>query len=128
MNDIKLYGMKVSYTDELDLMQKVLNLYSKVINISSTENFLRPRHVSVLAFYLLKGYTNETKKLVLDSLEISVANLNQINAELTKKGFLIRGHSNYSEKFLSKGLESLKEYFMNREFNKLFMVSFKLDE
>jgi hypothetical protein len=124
MNGYKIHGSRVEYSDDLDLMKKVLNIYAKIINIDRDDNFLSPRLVNVLSFYMLRGYSKETKKLILESLDINVANLNQINAELTRKGCLERDKYNHSHKNLSPSLEELKNYLMEDAPAKVFVVRF----
>lgn len=126
--DLKIFGFKITYSDELDLMRKVLNLYAKVINIDKNENFLSPRLINVLSFYVLKGYSSETKTLILDSLGINTTNLNQINAELTRKLFLKMDAYNFRKKHLSDSLIKLREYFLEGEYDKLFMINFNREE
>lgn len=122
----KVYGCSVSYVDKLDMTSKVLNVYACVVNINKGENHLRPRLVQVLAFYLLMSYCNETKQLIQESLGITLKNLNQINSELTKKGYLLRDSRNHRRRHLSKELEIIKNYFVdsNEKTKKIFLMDF----
>ena len=128
LSDIKIYGSKIIFTDDLDLMKKVLNIYAKIVNIEKKSNYLSPRLVNVLSFYMLKGYSKETKVLIQKSLDINVTNLNQINAELTKKKCLVKDEYNFSTKHLSESLENLKLYFIKGEYSKIFMINFKKED
>lgn len=107
----KLYNMEVSYKNNYELVYKFLTLYSVASNLHKGKNYLRPRLAEVLVFYVLKGYSAETKKIILDSIpKMNTENLNQINAELQKKGYLRRDKYQFHVKHLSPELNSFKEY------------------
>ena len=56
---VNVYGIPIKYKDKLDLLKKVLRIYASVININTKKNYLRPRLVDVLAFYILFGYNGK---------------------------------------------------------------------
>ena len=123
ISEVEIFGYKLTFSDDLDLMRKVINLYAKVINIELVGNFICTRHINALSFYVLKGYSKETKTLIKESLGINTTSLNQINAELTKKGFLTHDPYNFRQKHLSENLKGLRKYFMEGDYTKLFMVN-----
>lgn len=123
-----VYGFKVEFQDELDLLEKIISLYSTTKNMIDKENYLRPKLVKVLSFYVLRGYSKETKELILSSLNINTQNLNTINSELTKKGYLVIDPYTQRKKHLSKELQELKDYFLHNDSNKVFMVKFGVNE
>lgn len=125
---VNVYGIPIKYKDKLDLLKKVLRIYASVININAKKNYLRPRLVDVLAFYILFGYNKKTKELILQSLKMDIKNLNQINSELTKKKFLIRDSNNYTKKHISKELEELNNYFILEDTKKIFLIKFSTDD
>lgn len=124
-NNINVYGFSIGYKDNLDLLRKVLKIYATVTNIDKSENFLRPKLVDVLSFYILLGYSKKTKSIILESLGITVKNLNQINSELNKKKYLVRDIHNFRKQHLSQELNNLKNYFINEEYSKIFLVKFR---
>lgn len=115
-----IFGYTVTSKGRLDLLNKMLNIYSAI----QGEKFLRPKLISVLAFYVQFGYSVETKSLIMDSLGIKVENLNQINAELTKKGCLVRDSMNFKLKHLSSDMMELKNYFLKGDYSKILLVKF----
>lgn len=119
-----VYGFNVSYKDNLDLLRKVLILNATSTNINKGKNYLRPKLVDVLSFYILYDYSKDTKDLIMDSIGITSKNLNQINSELTRKQYLIRDKYNSRIKYLSEELKSLKKYFLEEETSKLFLIKF----
>lgn len=125
---VNVYGIPIKYKDKLDLLKKVLKIYASVININTKKNYLRPRLVDVLAFYILFGYNKKTKELILQSLKMDIKNLNQINSELTKKKFLIRDNNNFTKKHISQELEELNKYFILENTKKIFLIKFSSDD
>lgn len=128
-NDFNVYGFTLDYKDNWLLVRQILRIYALVTNINKGDNFLRSRLADVLSFYILFDYSKETKNLIIKSLKITNKNLNQINAELTEKKFLIRDLHNFRKKHLSKDLVSLKKYFLDEEnLNKFFLIKMRKDE
>lgn len=123
-NKINVYGFPVVYNDQLDLLRKVLKIHAVVTNIEKDENFLRPKLVDVLSFYILMGYSSETKDIILESLDITTKNLNQINSELKKKKCLVVDIHNFRNKHLSEELKQLKNYFLEGDYSKIFLIKF----
>lgn len=115
-----IFGYSISSKGDLDLINKLLNIYSAI----QGDKFLRPKLISVLAFYIKFDYSVDTKKMIMDSLDIKVENLNQINAELTKKGCLMRDSRNFKKKHLSDDMISLRNYFLAGDYSKILLVKF----
>jgi hypothetical protein len=105
------YKSHVEYANAYELLKKFITLYSVGQNLEKGENYLRPRLVEVLTYYVLKGYSDETKTLVLDSIpDMKITNLNQINSELQKKGYLIKDTYQSHLRHVTKPLIDLKKY------------------
>lgn len=49
---------------------------------------LTGRKLEVLAYYLLDGYSRETKKVIIENIKITDSNLNNINHELRRMGVI----------------------------------------
>ena len=118
-NRLKGYVSKVK-TNEIETFSLVLKLYG--LTVLNEE--LSPREITVLRDYILNGYSKETKMGIRLTLGISAANLNTLNSNLQKKGFLEPHPRNQREKLLSKELLDLKEVFYKRK-KKYFLISFE---
>lgn len=118
-NRLKGYVSKVK-TNEIETFSLVLKLYG--LTVLNEE--LSPREITVLRDYILNGYSKETKLGIRLTLGISAANLNTLNSNLQKKGFLEPHPRNQREKLLSKELLDLKEVFYKRK-KKYFLISFE---
>lgn len=115
LENVKIQYFNLSYSDKLDICRKIMSIYALVINMQqrSKNNFLNQRAADVLAFYMTMGYSKETKNVIVEALDTNIKNINQINAELTKKMFLIRDPYNAQKRSLSPELQKLKQFFLD---------------
>ena len=107
-----IYGYSLDFSNRLDLMKKAVSVFATLEALKAGEVKIRKKLIDVLSFYALNGYSRETKKMISETLEISTDNLTQINAELTKSGYLLRDRNNFRKKTLHPDLERLKNIFI----------------
>jgi hypothetical protein len=122
----KVYFLQNKYENYVELLQNFLILYSVSSNLNNPNNHLRPRLSNVLAYYVLNGYSEETKQLILDSKEnLTRKHLNQINCELQKQGYLHPHSHNENRRVVDKSLTDLKEYLeQTKDKQPLLLVKF----
>lgn len=106
------YGYPLKFGSRLDLMRKAVAVFATLEALKHGEVKIRKKLIDVLTFYALNGYDLKTKKMITETLKISADNLTQINAELTKSGYLIRDRNNFRKKTLHPDLERLKNVFI----------------
>lgn len=121
-----LYTFKLPFDSEYDLLRKFLTFYTMCHNLKKGKNYLRPKLVDVLTYYIIKGYSEDTKNFILQSNpELKRTNLNQINAELTKKGYLVKVGFRNNEKALAATVEALKDYIeAEKHSHPIFAIKF----
>lgn len=107
-----MYGYPLKFGSRLDLMKKAVTIFATLESLKAGEVKIRKKLIDVLTFYALNGYDRETKKMITETMNISSDNLTQINAELTKSGYLIRDKNNFRKKTLHPDLERLKNTFI----------------
>lgn len=107
-----MYGYALEFGSRLDLMKKAVTVFATLESLKAGEVKIRKKLIDVLTFYALNGYNRETKLMIIETLQISSDNLTQINAELTKSGYLIRDSNNFRKKTLHPDLERLKSVFI----------------
>lgn len=107
----KLFGVSVPYTSRYDLIKKSIELYSTVRYVTEDVDRLRRRLVEVLAFYVLYGYNSKAKKMIQESLGVSVQNINQMNAELLKLGYLSIDQYNLHNRIVHPELVKMGELY-----------------
>lgn len=127
---IPLHVVTFKFENSFDKVHACLRLYAEATNIKAGYVHIRPRMVDVLTFYILYGYSRETKKKILETTGFTKENLNQINSELTKKGYLRMDSRNYRIKHLSPTVQGLKDFFDSSEDieKSLFAFSLKREE
>jgi len=121
-----VYVRKMKVNSDLDKINKIVTIFSIIKNGNLGVMHIRPRCVEVLSYYMVFGFNDDTKKL-LYSIGITKPNLDQINSELTKSGYLIRDERNFTHRHFNAELLKIKEYFMD-ETNREKMFFIKLDE
>jgi len=125
---MNVYGYNLKFKDDLDLLNKILSIYAAIVNLNEGNNHLRPKLVQVISFYILFGYSVDTKNTIMESLNITKKNLNQINSELTRKNYLLRDAFNFRTKHLSKELKEVKSYFLTGNHSKIFLIKLTKSE
>ena len=127
MKNINTYAMTVPFENSYELLLNFLILYSSVQNIRNGKNYLRPKLIEILAYYMLKGYNSDTKEYIIKhEPSLNKANLNQINSELSRKNLLIRDKYKAHDRVLSKDLQALSDYVLGKtETRPIFTIVFK---
>lgn len=106
----EVYFNELEYKNEIELLQKIIRIYSIVMLSDDLEN----HEEKVLMFYFKYGYSTETKQKIRDSLDISPHYLNTINYHLDNKGYLRKDENNKQKKHLSDGLKKLRDAFLEK--------------
>lgn len=109
------FSLNINYTDKIDLIKKAIKVYACVDNMNRNGSFLSERAINVLSFYIVYGYSKETKNKIKEVLGISTENLNQINSILTKNGFLIRSNFNFRVNKVCDDLNNLGRYLLHKK-------------
>ena len=103
----KQYINRCEYPNDLELLDKVLDVYSLV----TLNNELTKNERGVLKYYLKSGYSNRVKDSIKKDFGINSQHLNQINWKLTHKGFLDKHPTNNRSKVISPKLIKLRDTF-----------------
>lgn len=117
---ISFYTNYCHYKNEVDLVNKLLSIYS----IVKKDGDLRDFEKKVLNYYIRKGYSSETKKQISKELNLKDRNLNQTNYHLTKKGYLKQSSRNQKHKKLNKELQEIRDLFIEGKI-KVYTIGFK---
>jgi hypothetical protein len=98
-------------------------LYS--ITVLKTDLSLKQR--TVLREYILNGYSLQTKKSLMITLNIKGTNLNTINFNLKKKGLLIPHPTNQRLKIVNEELYQIKKEFLEKGNKSAFIAIFNVN-
>ena len=111
-----IYKIDIDFKNSHELLMKFLMIYSVANNVKDKENYLRKRHAEVLGYYALKGYSSETKNLILESLPtLNREHLNQINSELQKKKYLHKDKYNSNVRSVDQSIIVLSQYLKDTD-------------
>lgn len=116
----QFYTNYCSYKNEVDLVNKLLSIYSIVKKNGDLRDFER----KVLNYYIRKGYSTETKDQIRKELGLKQRNLNQTNYHLTNKGYLKQSTKNQKNKSLNKELQEIRDLFVQGK-TRAYVVGFK---
>ena len=116
----KHYFSTYTYTTDIELLNVVINIFSSVV----LKNSLTSREKLVLRSYLKNGYSTTTKESIRSDLKISSKNLDQINLNLSVKGFLLKHPTNYRLKVINQELIDLRDSFIGTE-KGLYIIGFQ---
>jgi len=109
-----VYVFNLPYENKHELFLHFITLYGVCQNLAKGKNYLRPKLAEVLTYYVVMGYSDETKKYIVDNHEkMNYGNLNNINSQLTKKGYLVTDKYRAHFKHLSTELQTMKDYIEN---------------
>lgn len=116
-----VYANRIHSTSDLDKVNRIVSIFSIIKNGNLGYTHIRPRCVEVLSYYILFGYSKSTKNLIHET-GITDKNLNQINSELQKKGYLIKDRGNLHNRHLAEELVTIRKYFMDEDIKKKLYV------
>lgn len=122
-----IYGYSIKSKNRLDLMRISVAIFATLERVRTGEVMIRKKLEDVLAFYALNGYNTETKKMIIETLNISADNLTQINAELTRNGYLIRDNNNFRKKTLHPDILRLKDTLTSPIVDKLKAIVIRFE-
>jgi len=117
---LSFYTNYCSFKNEVDLVNKLLSIYS----IVKKNGDLRDFEKKVLNYYIRKGYSSETKKQIVKELGLKQRNLNQTNYHLTNKGYLKQSTKNQKNKSLNKDLQEIRDLFVQGK-TRTYVIGFK---
>lgn len=122
----EVYKIDVNYDNSYELLRHFLSVYIAANSIKDPDKYIRVGLIKVLTYYVLKGYSEETKEFIIDSIPyMNIKNLNQYNSELQKKGYLLKDKFKYHKRNLPEELYVLKKYVdSNMDKVPLFVVKY----
>lgn len=119
MQDLKLPFLELTFKNEVDLVNKLLSIYSL-----TKENDIPPKDAKfdsyklrkyerdVLNYYIRYGYSPETKKIIEEDMGKKSNAVTQTDFSLKEKGYLLDLENNYRMKKLNPYLEEIRRKFI----------------
>ena len=117
----------IKFTDDFDKLRKIIFLYAcnqKVIG--DTPTILRYKLITLLAIYVQRGYSRETKRFAEEILGVDEKAVASMNLELRRAGLLHKDQRNVRINNLTKNIELLSSYLEGEDPDKGYVL-FRLE-
>lgn len=131
MTSLKLPLLELNYKNEVDLVDKLLSIYSltkeneEVPKGSRFDSFkLRKFERDVLNYYIRYGYNDNTKITIQEDMGKKLNAITQVDFLLKEKGYLEDLPNNYRKKKLNTYLEDIRNKFV-LEKRKIYAIHFR---
>lgn len=122
---LEFHSTPIRYKTQFDLTYKALKIYANIVNLDRGFTYIRPKLAEIMAFYIVYGYSRETKDLIIESLNTNDKNLNQMNSELHKLRLLVRGTLNFKKVKISPEMAAMKQYLERGEDFSFLIANFR---
>lgn len=125
---MNVYSLNITSKNSYDTVKAFLAVYSALEGEANKSLKLRPKLLEILTYYILYGYNDDTKGIILSSIQnMNMYNLNQNNSELQRKGFLIKDKMLSKVKHLNPTLEKIRSYLKSEDVDKAMFIKFTND-
>lgn len=105
------YSIDTKRLDNIKEIKRCIKIYSIFNDIQD----LTGRKIEVLSYYLLYGFNKDTKKDIIENINITANNLNNINHELRKLGFIRRSGYNKRNNEVNPDLLDFKKFIVDNK-------------
>lgn len=112
-NTNRAYRLMIPYSDTVDMARKILLFYNGyMMAIGNERNVIDARHINLLAYYFVFGYSLDTKKKFSHCFSTDLKYVSVLDTEMKKRGILIDKDGNYRMRRLCPDLENMRRLFM----------------
>lgn len=109
----RAYRLLVPYSNTVDMAKKILLFYNGYLMASGNEkNVIDARHLNLLAYYFVFGYSYETKKKFSHCFSTDLQYVSVLDTEMKKRGILIDREGNYRTRCLCPDIENMRRLFV----------------
>lgn len=117
---VTAYKIDFEYSNDFRFVDALIYFFAK----TQTQFVLSERECAIIREYVMRGYSDETKRHIEKSFNIKPTNLNTYNCNLQKKGFLLPHTKNQNNKLLNPELLKLRQFFEADSQKKVLLVNF----
>lgn len=109
----RAYRLLVPYSDTVDMAKKILLFYNGYLLASgNNKSIIDARHLNLLAYYFVFGYSHETKKKFSHCFSTDMQYVSVLDTEMKKRGILVDRDGNYRTRGLSPDIENMRRLFV----------------
>ena len=129
-NSDRLYRFTIPFTDTVDLGRKILLIYNGYLMAAGGKQPIDARHLNLLSYYFVFGYSYETKKKFSTCYGTTLQYVSVLDTEMKKRGFLMDPDGNFRSRALSPDLENMRRLFIlegSRDMNAIVSLFYRVD-
>lgn len=108
----KVYRFMVPFSDKVDLARRILLMYNGYLLAIGRKKIIESRHLNLLAYYFVFGYSYETKEKFAYLFQTNMNYISVLDTELKKKGILVDRGGNYKTRCLCQDIENLRRLYI----------------
>lgn len=113
------YKLEIKRMSDLEDVIRFITIYVSLKG--DDEVRLSQRRIQTLAYYILYGYSKKTKDTIKKDLDIENSNLNNLNSQLRKMGYIVSEKYNTHNNSVNKELLNFVNYMVLNK-GKYFLV------
>lgn len=110
----KAYRLLAPYTDSVDMAKKILLIYNGYLQaLGKDKSIMEKRHINLLAYYFVFGYSEETKRKFSYCFSIKPKYIAVMDCEMKNKGLLVDLDGTFKTRRLCREINDMRELFLN---------------
>lgn len=109
----KMYRFVIPYKDTVDMARKILLMYNGYSMATGKKSIIDMRHVNLLSYYLVFGYSMETKKKFSHCFSVEMQYVAVLDTEMRKRGILVDPDGNFRSRRLCDDIENMRRLFIS---------------
>lgn len=108
----KVYRFMIPFSDKVDLARRILLMYNGYLMATGHKKIIDMRHINLLAYYFVFGYSYETKQKFAYLFSTNLNYVSVLDTELKKKGILVDKEGNFKTRRLCPDIENLRRLYI----------------
>ena len=108
----RAFRFMVPFSDTVDLARRVLLLYNGYLLATGRVKTIDSRHINLLSYYFVFGYSYETKQKFAYCYSTSMQYISVLDTEMKKRGLLIDNDGNFRTRHLCPDIENMRRLFI----------------
>ena len=109
----RVFTICIPWVDRLDYALKLLHIYNGFLRAESSKDIIKDRHINLLAFYMIYGYSSSTRERFSKIYGKRMEYVSVLDSELVKLGFLKDFGKSVKSRDLRVELSRMKRFFVD---------------
>lgn len=127
----KAFRFMIPFTDTVDLARRVLLMYNGYLLATGHPKMIDARHINLLAYYFVFGYSYETKQKFAYCYETDMQYISVLDTEMKKRGLLEDKNGNFKTRGLCQDIENMRRLFVlegSRDMNAIVSLFYRVED